>query len=181
MTGQLTTWDARSCCRHKFTWLQGKRWRAQAGDSPAAQLLAVGMREAWLSPLHPGSSRQPIGSAWRACLPCLRWFHSAGPALACTATPAALLLCLTWVLTCRRYYICDNKLGTLGWKERTPWEDGLKRTVEWYLKHGFQAFWDNGDVEAALQPHPIIHPQVGSAAMLQLRLGCTCCSALQFQ
>ena len=80
---------------------------------------------------------------------------------------------------CRRYYICDNKLGTLGWKERTQWEDGLKRTVEWYLEHGFQAFWDNGDVEAALQPHPIIHPQVGSAAMLQLCLGCSCCSALQ--
>eukprot|EP00891_Asterochloris_glomerata_P003630 jgi/Astpho2/3630/Aster-06921 len=59
----------------------------------------------------------------------------------------------------RRYYICDNKLGTLGWKERTRWEDGLRRTVEWYLEHGFQAFWDNGDVEAALQPHPIIHPQ----------------------
>lgn len=66
----------------------------------------------------------------------------------------------------RRYYICDNKLGTLGWKERTRWEDGLRRTVEWYLEHGFQAFWDNGDVEAALQPHPIIHPQVGSAMAL---------------
>jgi UDP-glucose 4,6-dehydratase len=59
----------------------------------------------------------------------------------------------------RRYYICDNKLGSLGWKERTPWEEGLQKTVQWYLDHGFQEFWDNGDVEAALHPHPIIHPQ----------------------
>lgn len=37
--------------------------------------------------------------------------------------------------------------------------DGLRQTVEWYLKNGFNAYWDNGDVEAALEPHPIIHPQ----------------------
>ena len=60
---------------------------------------------------------------------------------------------------CRRYYICDNKLNTLGWREKTSWEDGLKKTIDWYLQHGFQEFWDNGDVEAALQPHPVMHPQ----------------------
>ena len=63
------------------------------------------------------------------------------------------------VENCRRYYICDNKLNTLGWREKTTWEEGLKKTIDWYLQHGFQEFWDNGDVEAALQPHPVMHPQ----------------------
>ncbi len=63
------------------------------------------------------------------------------------------------MLLCRRYYICDNKLNTLGWREKTSWEDGLKKTIDWYLQHGFKEFWDNGDVEAALQPHPVMHPQ----------------------
>lgn len=62
------------------------------------------------------------------------------------------------VCSCRRYYICDNKLGSLGWKEEMSWEKGLKKTVDWYLQNGFKDYWDNGDVEAALQPHPIIHP-----------------------
>ncbi len=56
----------------------------------------------------------------------------------------------------RRYYICDNKLMALGWKETTTWEDGLKKTVDWYLKNGFSEYWDNGNVEAALQPHPVM-------------------------
>ena len=54
----------------------------------------------------------------------------------------------------RRYYICDNKLLSLGWKETTTWEEGLKKTIDWYLKNGFGNYWDNGNVEAALQPHP---------------------------
>ena len=56
----------------------------------------------------------------------------------------------------QRYYICDNKLAQLGWRERTTWEEGLKKTVDWYLKHGLAAYWDNGNVEAALQPHPVM-------------------------
>ena len=31
----------------------------------------------------------------------------------------------------RRYYIGSSKLAELGWKERTSWEDGLKKTVDW--------------------------------------------------
>lgn len=56
----------------------------------------------------------------------------------------------------RRYYICDNKLAALGWKEKTPWEEGLKKTIDWYLKYGFGHYWDNSNVEAALQPHPVM-------------------------
>lgn len=59
----------------------------------------------------------------------------------------------------RRYYICDTKLATLGWKERTSWEEGLKRTVDWYLAHGFKDYWNTADVEAALAPHPVMHSQ----------------------
>ena len=44
-----------------------------------------------------------------------------------------------------------------GWKESTSWEAGLKKTVEWYLAHGFNNYWDTGDVEQALAPHPIMH------------------------
>ena len=46
-----------------------------------------------------------------------------------------------------------------GWRERTTWEGGLRQTVDWYLTHGFKDYWDKADVEAALEPHPIIHPQ----------------------
>ena len=68
----------------------------------------------------------------------------------------------------RRYYIGSDKLAELGWKERTAWKEGLKKTVNWYVENGFGNYWDNGDVEAALQPHPIIHPQnlLGGATAL---------------
>ena len=49
-----------------------------------------------------------------------------------------------------------------GWKERTTWEEGLKRTVDWYLKHGFKDYWNGTDVEAALAPHPVMHSNTRS-------------------
>jgi len=61
----------------------------------------------------------------------------------------------------RRYYICDEKLTALGWEESTSWEDGLKKTVDWYLRNGFAEYWDNGNVEAALQPHPMMPASAG--------------------
>ncbi|KAL3156825.1 Rhm1p [Trebouxia sp. C0009 RCD-2024] len=54
----------------------------------------------------------------------------------------------------RRYFICDKKLGQLGWTEKYCWEEGLKKTVDWYLKHGLDSYWEHGDVEVALRPHP---------------------------
>jgi len=36
---------------------------------------------------------------------------------------------------------CDKKLLELGWQERTPWEEGLKKTVDWYLKHASRDYW----------------------------------------
>jgi len=56
----------------------------------------------------------------------------------------------------RRYYICDRKLAELGWKEKISWEEGLRRTVEWYVAKGEPAYWDNGNMEGALEPHPTL-------------------------
>lgn len=36
---------------------------------------------------------------------------------------------------------CDKKLLELGWQEQTPWEEGLKKTVDWYLKHAKREYW----------------------------------------
>lgn len=46
------------------------------------------------------------------------------------------LLCLLLLLqdrafNDRRYYIGSSKLGSLGWRERTSWEDGLRKTIDW--------------------------------------------------
>lgn len=62
-------------------------------------------------------------------------------------------------LEIRRYYICDDKLAALGWKETIPWEEGLKKTIEWYLEQNIEEYWDAADVERALQPHPVIQGQ----------------------
>uniref|UniRef100_A0A7N0VFV8 UDP-glucose 4,6-dehydratase n=1 Tax=Kalanchoe fedtschenkoi TaxID=63787 RepID=A0A7N0VFV8_KALFE len=50
----------------------------------------------------------------------------------------------------QRYFLDDQKLKQLGWSERTVWEDGLRKTIEWYKKN--PDFW--GDVSGALLPHP---------------------------
>ncbi|KAK9821597.1 hypothetical protein WJX81_003774 [Elliptochloris bilobata] len=54
----------------------------------------------------------------------------------------------------QRYFICDKKLAALGWKEQTSWEEGLRKTIDWYLANGFGDYWENGDIENALRPHP---------------------------
>lgn len=50
----------------------------------------------------------------------------------------------------KRYFLDDQKLKKLGWQERTPWEEGLKKCIEWYKEN--PDWW--GDVSAALHPHP---------------------------
>jgi UDP-glucose 4,6-dehydratase len=49
-----------------------------------------------------------------------------------------------------RYPLDCSKLHELGWREEVAWEDGLARTVEWYLK--FSGNW--GDISSALVAHP---------------------------
>jgi hypothetical protein len=60
-----------------------------------------------------------------------------------------------WPSVCRRYYIGSNKLAALGWKEEVSWEDGLQRTVDWYLSTKCDQYWQ-GDLESALRPHPVL-------------------------
>ncbi|MFS7929435.1 putative dTDP-glucose 4,6-dehydratase, NAD(P)-binding domain, NAD(P)-binding domain superfamily [Helianthus anomalus] len=50
----------------------------------------------------------------------------------------------------QRYFLADEKLKSLGWSERTVWEEGLKKTIEWYTSN--PNWW--GDVSGALLPHP---------------------------
>ncbi|KAG0498162.1 hypothetical protein HPP92_002853 [Vanilla planifolia] len=50
----------------------------------------------------------------------------------------------------QRYFLDDQKLKQLGWSERTTWEEGLRKTLEWYTSN--PDWW--GDVSGALLPHP---------------------------
>nr|XP_010916151.1 trifunctional UDP-glucose 4,6-dehydratase/UDP-4-keto-6-deoxy-D-glucose 3,5-epimerase/UDP-4-keto-L-rhamnose-reductase RHM3 isoform X1 [Elaeis guineensis] len=50
----------------------------------------------------------------------------------------------------QRYFLDDQKLKSLGWSERTDWEEGLKKTIEWYTSN--PDWW--GDVSGVLLPHP---------------------------
>lgn len=50
----------------------------------------------------------------------------------------------------QRYFLDDQKLKILGWYERTTWEEGLRKTMEWYTTN--PDWW--GDVSGALLPHP---------------------------
>ncbi|KAL4437244.1 hypothetical protein ABPG75_004383 [Micractinium tetrahymenae] len=53
----------------------------------------------------------------------------------------------------RRCFASDPKLAALGWSERTPWEAGLRRTVDWYLQHAAD-WWDAG--KRSLLPLPLL-------------------------
>ena len=55
----------------------------------------------------------------------------------------------------KRYKIDSTRIYELGWRQNVDFEEGLKKTVEWYANH--QNYWDN--VDYALEPHPfsVIH------------------------
>ncbi|KAH6780727.1 rhamnose biosynthesis 1 [Perilla frutescens var. hirtella] len=50
----------------------------------------------------------------------------------------------------QRYFLDSRKLKNLGWSEKTKWEDGLKKTMEWYIRN--PDWWS--DVSLAFHPHP---------------------------
>ncbi|RWR88459.1 trifunctional UDP-glucose 4,6-dehydratase/UDP-4-keto-6-deoxy-D-glucose 3,5-epimerase/UDP-4-keto-L-rhamnose-reductase RHM1 [Cinnamomum micranthum f. kanehirae] len=50
----------------------------------------------------------------------------------------------------QRYFLNNQKLKKLGWSEGTTWEDGLKKTIDWYTCHS--NWW--GNVSRALLPNP---------------------------
>ena len=51
----------------------------------------------------------------------------------------------------KRYAVDASKLRSLGWEQKTSFEDGLKLTVDWYRRFG-RTWW--GDVEGVLTPFP---------------------------
>ena len=53
----------------------------------------------------------------------------------------------------KRYAVDATKLRTLGWEQKTSFEDGLRVTVDWYREFG-KGWW--GDVEEVLTPFPIV-------------------------
>ncbi|KAF6250772.1 hypothetical protein COO60DRAFT_748723 [Scenedesmus sp. NREL 46B-D3] len=55
----------------------------------------------------------------------------------------------------RRYYIGNSKLHALGWSERTSWEEGLRKTIDWYMATPCAEYWQ-GDLESALKAHPVL-------------------------
>lgn len=68
----------------------------------------------------------------------------------------------------QRYFLDSQKLKNLGWSEKTKWDDGLRKTMEWYVRN--PEWW--GDVSAALHPHPrmLSFPGMGKDH-LKLRVG----------
>lgn len=50
----------------------------------------------------------------------------------------------------QRYTLNTDKLNKLGWKPEISFEEGLKKTIEWYFKN--KNHWEN--VDKAIVPHP---------------------------
>eukprot|EP00343_Euplotes_focardii_P007437 CAMPEP_0205819942 /NCGR_PEP_ID=MMETSP0206-20130828/2480_1 /ASSEMBLY_ACC=CAM_ASM_000279 /TAXON_ID=36767 /ORGANISM="Euplotes focardii, Strain TN1" /LENGTH=671 /DNA_ID=CAMNT_0053114115 /DNA_START=42 /DNA_END=2057 /DNA_ORIENTATION=- len=50
----------------------------------------------------------------------------------------------------QRYFMDNANLKALGWTEQVPWEEGLRRTYDWYKAN--PTWWPN--VEGALKAHP---------------------------
>lgn len=53
-----------------------------------------------------------------------------------------------------RYPMKSEKIHSLGWKPKVPWEEGIKKTVEWYRENFHN--WKNA--EKALEPFPVQPP-----------------------
>jgi len=52
-----------------------------------------------------------------------------------------------------RYHVNGTKLYDLGWKESVSFEEGLKRTVEWYRSHKIEDIWGELTGQTALKAH----------------------------
>lgn len=49
-----------------------------------------------------------------------------------------------------RYHINSDRLFELGWRELVSWEDGIRKTFEWYQRNSPRY----GNIDAALVAHP---------------------------
>ncbi|KAF3902217.1 ADP-L-glycero-D-manno-heptose-6-epimerase [Orbilia brochopaga] len=63
----------------------------------------------------------------------------------------------------RRYAVDGTKLRQLGWDQKTPFEDGLKLTVDWYRKFG-EKWW--GDISNVIGvPFPVVDHKLHEVIM----------------
>ncbi|CEG44922.1 dtdp-glucose-partial [Plasmopara halstedii] len=51
----------------------------------------------------------------------------------------------------QRYVIDASKISRLGWTEKVTWQAGLRKTVDWFRRHGHR--FDN--IDHALEAHPV--------------------------
>lgn len=42
----------------------------------------------------------------------------------------------------KRYFICDQKLKSLGWTQNVSFVEGLQKTIQWYKTHG-KSYWNS--------------------------------------
>ena len=70
----------------------------------------------------------------------------------------------------QRYYLNARKLEKLGWTQRTSWEEGMRKTIEWYTRDEVSdgGYWES--LEDALKAHPT-EPAEETAAAKRMRLG----------
>jgi UDP-glucose 4,6-dehydratase len=52
-----------------------------------------------------------------------------------------------------RYFLCYEKLLSLGWNSEVNFENGLNETIDWYLNVDIEDYWSK-DATIALEPHP---------------------------
>lgn len=62
----------------------------------------------------------------------------------------------------RRYALQDEKIQALGWRPRTPFDEGLKRTVAWYREH--DAWWRPLVQKLRADPYHWLNRPTGSSA-----------------
>jgi len=55
-----------------------------------------------------------------------------------------------------RYHVDGKKLFDLGWVEEVSFDEGLKRTVEWYRANDIEKIWGDKTISQALEAHPSI-------------------------
>ncbi|EAT88228.2 hypothetical protein SNOG_04468 [Parastagonospora nodorum SN15] len=53
----------------------------------------------------------------------------------------------------QRYATDGSKLAALGWEPKTSFDEGLKKTVDWYRRFG-EVWW--GDISRVLTPFPVV-------------------------
>jgi dTDP-D-glucose 4,6-dehydratase len=53
----------------------------------------------------------------------------------------------------QRYATDGSKLASLGWQPRTSFDEGLRKTVDWYRRFG-DVWW--GDISRVLTPFPVV-------------------------